>query len=131
MSIKHPIISVTGASGAGTSTVRHTFDQIFRREGIKAAMVGGDAFHRFNREHMDAARTLLRRRVITNFSHFGPASQSVRRAGNSVRDLLGDRAAGACATTSIRKKKPKRWAPLPGTFTEWQDMPEPTDLSVL
>ena len=55
MSVKHPIISVTGASGAGTSTVRHTFDQIFRREGVKAAIVGGDAFHRYNREDMDAA----------------------------------------------------------------------------
>lgn len=33
MSERHPIISVTGSSGAGTSTVKHTFDQIFRREG--------------------------------------------------------------------------------------------------
>ena len=46
MSIKHPIISVTGSSGAGTTSVKRTFDQIFRREKIKAASIEGDAFHR-------------------------------------------------------------------------------------
>ena len=49
MSVKHPIISVIGSSGAGTSTVKFTFDQIFRREGIVAASIEGDAFHRFDR----------------------------------------------------------------------------------
>ena len=39
MSVKHPIISVTGSSGAGTSTVKHTFQQIFRRESVKAATI--------------------------------------------------------------------------------------------
>ena len=52
MSIKHPIISVTGSSGAGTSTVKHTFQQIFRRESVKAVTIEGDAFHRFNRKEM-------------------------------------------------------------------------------
>ncbi|OZA11522.1 MAG: phosphoribulokinase, partial [Rhodobacterales bacterium 17-64-5] len=54
MSKKHPIISVTGSSGAGTSTVKNTFEQIFRREGIKAVSIEGDAFHRFNRADMRA-----------------------------------------------------------------------------
>ena len=52
MSIKHPIISVTGSSGAGTSTVKHTFQQIFRRESVKAATLEGDAFHRYSRVEM-------------------------------------------------------------------------------
>ena len=60
MSKKHPIISVTGSSGAGTSTVKNTFDQIFRREGIKAVTIEGDAFHRYNRADM---RAELERRV--------------------------------------------------------------------
>ncbi len=46
MSQKHPVIAVTGSSGAGTSTVRMTFSQIFRRERLKVADVEGDAFHR-------------------------------------------------------------------------------------
>jgi len=54
MSKKHPIISVTGSSGAGTTTVKSTFDQIFRREGIAAVSIEGDAFHRFDRAAMKA-----------------------------------------------------------------------------
>ena len=52
MSIKHPIISITGSSGSGTTSVKKTFDEIFRRENIKAAFIEGDAFHRYDRaEH--------------------------------------------------------------------------------
>ena len=55
MSTKHPIISVTGSSGAGTSTVKHTFTQIFRREGVSAVSIEGDAFHRYDRVGMKEA----------------------------------------------------------------------------
>ena len=70
MSIKHPIISVTGSSGAGTSTVKRTFEQIFRREGVEAVSIEGDAFHRYNRAEM---RDELARRTAEGdhtFSHF-------------------------------------------------------------
>jgi len=70
MSLKHPVISVTGSSGSGTSTVKHTFEQIFRREGVEGASVTGDAFHRFNRDDMTAE---LARRFAAgdhSFSHF-------------------------------------------------------------
>ena len=49
MSLKHPILSITGSSGAGTSTVKQTFEHIFFRENISACYIEGDAFHRFNR----------------------------------------------------------------------------------
>jgi len=52
MSARHPIIAITGSSGAGTTTVTTTFQQIFRREGIRAAIVHGDAFHRYDRDEM-------------------------------------------------------------------------------
>ena len=52
MSRRHPIISVTGSSGAGTTTVRKTFESIFRREKINGAIVEGDAFHRYTRTEM-------------------------------------------------------------------------------
>ena len=55
MSVKHPIISVTGSSGAGTTTVKSTFERIFAREKIQAAWIEGDAFHRYNRVEMRAA----------------------------------------------------------------------------
>ena len=72
MSTKHPIISVTGSSGAGTSTVKHTFSQIFRREGVEAVFIEGDAFHRFNRADMQQAMADAEARGDKSFSHFGP-----------------------------------------------------------
>jgi len=57
MSQKHPIISITGSSGAGTSTVRDTFAQIFFREKVSAAFIEGDAFHRFDRAEMKKRMT--------------------------------------------------------------------------
>ena len=70
MSTKHPIISVVGSSGAGTSTVKDTFEKIFLRENVSAAMIEGDAFHKFNRTEMKAE--LERRYSLGDqtFSHF-------------------------------------------------------------
>ena len=70
MSIKHPIISVTGSSGAGTSTVKHTFQQIFRRESVKAATIEGDAFHRYNRREMKKEVEKRNAAGDATFSHF-------------------------------------------------------------
>ena len=39
MSERHPIIAITGSSGAGTSTVTRTFSNIFRRENVSAAII--------------------------------------------------------------------------------------------
>src|SRR3954469_4827542 len=76
MSVKHPIVAITGSSGAGTTTVRHTFQQIFRREQISAAIVEGDAFHRYDRaemrERLAEAQREGQREGVTSFSHFGP-----------------------------------------------------------
>jgi phosphoribulokinase len=56
MSARHPIIAITGSSGAGTTTVTTTFQQIFRREGIRPVIVHGDAFHRYDRNEMRVQR---------------------------------------------------------------------------
>lgn len=71
MSIKHPIISVTGSSGAGTTSVRQTFENIFRREHVRAAFIQGDAFHRYDRCGMEKAMREAAKRGNPNFSHFG------------------------------------------------------------
>ena len=52
MSERHPIIAITGSSGAGTSSVTRTFENIFRRENVRAAIIEGDSFHRYDREEM-------------------------------------------------------------------------------
>ena len=70
MSTKHPIISVTGSSGAGTSTVKDTFDQIFLREKVKSVSIEGDAFHRFDRAAMKAELEKRYAAGDQTFSHF-------------------------------------------------------------
>jgi len=70
MSKKHLIISVTGSSGAGTSTVKTTFEQIFRREGIKSVSIEGDAFHRYDRMAMKAELEARKASGDETFSHF-------------------------------------------------------------
>ena len=72
MSSKHRIISVTGSSGAGTSTGKHTFEQIFRREGVSYATLEGDAFHAYDREGMKQAMAAAEASGNNHLSHFGP-----------------------------------------------------------
>ncbi len=55
MSKRHPVVAVTGSSGAGTSTVKRAFEHIFAREKITPAVVEGDSYHRFERAEMKQA----------------------------------------------------------------------------
>jgi len=73
MSKKHPIVAVTGSSGAGTTTVKQAFEHIFYRDGFSAAIVEGDSFHHFDRAEMkiEMAKAAEEHR---NLSHFGPAA---------------------------------------------------------
>ena len=87
MSAKHPIISVTGSSGAGTTSVRQTFETIFRREHVNAAFIEGDAFHRYDRTEMEWAMTEAKKRGNSNFSHFGPEANLLRELRGGVPQL--------------------------------------------
>jgi len=55
MSELHPIIAITGSSGAGTTSVTRTFSNMFRREHVNAAIIEGDSFHRYDRKAMREA----------------------------------------------------------------------------
>ncbi len=78
MSVKHPIISVTGSSGAGTTTVKTTFERIFAREKIDAAFIEGDAFHRYDRMDMRQAMAEAAAAGNHHFSHFGPEANLLK-----------------------------------------------------
>ena len=91
MSIKHPIISVVGSSGAGTSTVKFTFDQIFRREGLVAASIEGDAFHRFDRAAMKAEMARRREAGDMTFSHFSEDANLLAELRNGDARLWRNR----------------------------------------
>src|SRR5512147_2876762 len=97
MSIKHPVVAITGSSGAGTTTVTRTFEHIFRREGINAAIVEGDSFHRYDRKEMKAKMAEAAAGGNAHFSHFGPEA-------NLLEDLEAlFRAYGETGTGRVRK----------------------------
>ncbi|HVX36547.1 MAG TPA: phosphoribulokinase [Hyphomicrobium sp.] len=127
MSIKHPIISVTGSSGAGTSSVRQTFEQIFRREQVKAAFVQGDAFHRYDRCDMEKAMKAAAKRGNHNFSHFGAEANMLEEL-EQLFQVYGETGKGK-TRLYIHDTDEQRVTGAPiGTFTPWTDIDSDTDL---
>lgn len=127
MSKKHPIISVTGSSGAGTSTVKATFDQIFRREGISAVSIEGDAFHRHDRAAM---RDELARRTAAgdnSFSHFSIDANELEKLEEIFR-VYGETGRGQTRHYVHDDRESERWGAPPGTFTPWADFKDGSDL---
>jgi phosphoribulokinase len=127
MSVKHPIIAITGSSGAGTSTVMHSFHHIFRREKLNAQIVEGDSFHRYDRLSMRDAMKEQEEKGNRHFSHFGPEANLLaelqqlfidygRSGGGKVRKYLHD--AGEA----------EPYGQEPGTFIPWEEVPAGTDL---
>jgi phosphoribulokinase len=127
MSHRHPIISVTGSSGAGTTTVKHTFDQIFRRENIKAAYIEGDAFHSLDRVSMRAAVAKEETRGNSHFSHFGPEANLLEELEATFRNY-GDSGGGRTRRYIHDHCEAELYGCPSGTFTPWEDLPADTDL---
>jgi phosphoribulokinase len=127
MSQKHPVIAITGSSGAGTTTVTTTFEQIFRREKVDAVIIEGDSFHRYDRRQMRALMEEADARGNNSLSHFGPDNNLFRE----LEDLF--RTYGEAGTGRARKylHNAEEAAPFgqdPGTFTPWEDIKRGSDL---
>lgn len=127
MSIKHPIISATGSSGAGTTSVRRTFEQIFRREGIKAAFIEGDAFHRYDRVGMQTAIADEATKGNRHFSHFGPEANLLAEL-EAVFNEYAERGTGHTRHYVHDVEESQLYKQPPGTFTDWENFPADTDL---
>jgi phosphoribulokinase len=127
MSARHPIISVTGSSGAGTTSVRNTFDQIFRREEITAAFIEGDAFHRYDRLDMRRVMAEEAARGNAHFSHFGPDANLLAEL-QTLFEAYGRTGQGRTRHYIHDNEEAKRFGAAAGTFTDWEALPENTDL---
>ncbi len=127
MSTKHPIVSVVGSSGAGTSTVKFTFDQIFRREGIKAASIEGDAFHRFDRADMKAEMASRHAAGDHSFSHFSEDANLLAELESSFRAYAET---GRCLSRTYvhDADEAERHGVPPGHFTDWREIGEDSDV---
>lgn len=127
MSRKHPIISITGSSGAGTTSVKRTFEQIFRRENVQAAYIEGDAFHRYNRVEMRQRMSEEAETGNSHFSHFSPQTNLFEELEKTFRDYA-ESGAGMTRYYVHDQDEAAFHGTPPGTFTEWQSLPAGSDL---
>lgn len=127
MSVKHPIISVTGSSGAGTTSVKRTFDQIFRREGITAANIEGDAFHRYDRAEMKRVMAEKAAAGDHHFSHFGAEANLLAELEETFRSY-GATGNGRTRTYVHDADEAEQYGSAPGTFTDWREFEPGSDL---
>jgi len=126
MSQRHPIIAVTGSSGAGTTTTTNAFTHIFRTLGLHAAMVEGDCFHRFSRPEMEVAVRKAKEQG-RYMSYFGAEANDFAALENCFREY---------ASTGMTKTRhylhtfdeAVPFNQLPGTFTPWLPIEANTDL---
>ncbi len=134
MSLKHPVIAVTGSSGAGTTTVKQAFENIFRREDIKAAVVEGDSLHKLNRVEFRAAVVEATKAGNNHFSHFGPESNHFDKIEEMFK-VYGE--TGMCKRrfyvhseeeAELHNKHFGKTDLVPGVFTPWESIEANSDL---
>ena len=127
MTVKHPIISVTGSSGAGTTSVKQTFGRIFEREGIKATSIEGDAFHRYDRVDMKSVMQEESEKGNNHFSHFGPEANRLEDLENVFRQFSED-GSGRIRNYVHDDSEAELHGSPAGTFTDWRKIPQDTEL---
>ncbi|MBO0906380.1 phosphoribulokinase [Jiella sonneratiae] len=127
MSAKHPIIAITGSSGAGTTSVKKIFDQIFRREHVRAAFIEGDAFHRFDRMAMREKVMQEDEKGNRNFSHFSPEANVLEKLQEVFQDY-GRKGRGETRHYIHDEEEAQVYGAAPGTFSDWAPLDDDSDL---
>ena len=129
MSKKHPIVAVTGSSGAGTTVVRRMFEEMFDTDSVNAAFVEGDSFHKYERDEMRRLTDAWERTAGRSISHFGPEANLFAELETLFREY-GEQGTGMTRLYLHNEERAARYGQKPGTFTQWQPLPESTDLLV-
>lgn len=127
MSERFPIIAITGSSGAGTTSVKNTFEQIFRREGISAAYIEGDAFHRYDREQMTAKIEEEAGNGNSSFSHFGPECNLLAEL-EEVFHTYAESGQGRTRHYIHDIADQREYGGEIGKFTSWEPLPDGTEI---
>ena len=127
MSKKHPVVAVTGSSGAGTTTVKRAFEHIFLREGVNPVVIEGDSYHRYDRVAMKQAMEEAEQSGNHSFSHFGPESNLFDTLAETFK-AYGE--TGSCERRYYlhSEEEAKPFDQKPGEFTPWEKIEAGTDL---
>ncbi len=133
MSKKHPVVVVTGSSGAGTTTVKRAFEHIFTREKLNVAIIEGDSFHSLNRAEFREAVKKAEAQGNRHFSHFGPEANDFEALANLFKTYgetgTGKRRYYIHSDEEAAEHNKRLGTNLkPGEFTPWEDLPPNTDL---
>lgn len=126
MSVKHPIIAITGSSGAGTTTTTNAIRHIFHNLEISSAMVSGDSFHRYTRPEMEV-EIRKAQELGKHISYFGSKANDF----SALEALFKEYAKSGSGKHRQYLHTFDEAVPfnqMPGTFTPWQDLPADTDL---
>jgi len=126
MSLKHPIIAVTGSSGAGTSIAKGAFEYMFHKHGIKAAIIEGDCFHRYNRAEMDQLSAEAQAKG-ENLTHFGPEGNLFDELETLFKEY-GNSGIGKRRFYIHNEKEASQHGHALGELTPWKPIEENTDL---
>ena len=121
MSVKHPIVAITGSSGAGTTTVMKSFQHIFRREGIKAQILEGDSMHRYDRMAMREEMKKQQSAGNLAFSYFSPDANLLTELADTFRQF-SESGSGKVRKYIHDDGEAVEFGQPPGTFTPWKDM---------
>jgi len=121
VSVKHPIVAITGSSGAGTTTVMKSFQHIFRREQIRAQILEGDSMHRYNRLEMREAMKQQQAAGNDSFSHFSPDANLLSDLSTTFK-TFGETGSGRVRKYIHDDAEAAEFGQNPGTFTPWKDM---------
>ena len=125
MSKRHPIIAVTGSSGAGTTTTGRIFSQIFSSEGIAAARVSGDSFHRYTRDQM---AVLAEKGKYGQRNHFALDANHIDRLEGLFHDYGINGSGQSREYVHDDDFELMRGGFEHGTFTRWSPLAPDTDL---
>lgn len=123
---KHPIVAVTGSTGAGLSTVRHAFKTLFRRLNVNAAIVHGDAFRRYTDREFTA---LLEEKRANGgqLSWFGPECNHFDRLEEFFKSY-SETGSGTAREYAHNEARAAVVGVPAGEFTPWQPLPAGSDL---
>ncbi len=133
MSKKHPIIAVTGSSGAGTTFVTKAFKRIFTKKKLNVVVIEGDSFHKFERDQMKKEVIKSRKKngvVLTHFSkdanHFDRLVALFKQYG---KDATGKKRYYIHSQEEALAHNQRLGTNLkPGQFTPWEYIKPQSDL---
>ena len=133
MSKQHPVVAVTGSSGAGTTFVKRAFENIFRREGVNPAIVEGDSFHSLSR--VEFGEKVKEAEAVGNnhFSHFGPEANDFAAIERTFKEY-GEKGISKKRyylhndDEAAEQNKRLGCNKTSGEFTPWEDIEAGSDL---